>query len=364
MVRLAAFLLGLFALPALAEGNLTLRILADESAQHAIAGEMIPVTIRAVYDRKIANEKLELAPTDAFDWIQTAPDDWHEEMIGGLPWIVMERHLAIWPKRPGLLHFGPARHRLTVIDKQSQRQDVVVEAPPLALSVGAFPAARGWKVAARALDLTDDLSTDAAHLADGATVTRRVTLRALGALPEHLPPRPVVSETWLITFAAPVERRLTLTAAGPVAEVVWTWQFRPETGEPGVLAPVAIPWFDSTRRQMATAEIPPLTIGYASFYTGRVPTGRIGAGQVWALAGMVALGLCTGLGLAALRLAPTASAGAMARLRRHWSPLPRWRLWRAGRRGDLLALRRAAEDAGLPPDRLARIDRAIYGRPE
>lgn len=364
MVRLALLILWLSTLPALAEGNLTLRILADDSAQHALAGEMIPITIRAVYNRKIANEKLELAPTDAFDWIQTAPDDWHEEMIDGLPWIVMERHLAIWPRRAGVLHFGPARHRLTVIDKQSQRKDVVVEAPPLALSVGAFPAERGWKLAARALELTDDLSTDAAHLADGETVTRRVTLRALGSLPEHLPPRPVVSENWLITFAAPVERNLTLTADGPVAEAVWTWQFRPETGEPGVLAPVTIPWFDSTNRRMTTVEIPPLTIGYASFYTGRVPTGRIGAAQVWAIAGMVLLGLCLGLGLAAIRLAPAATHGIWTRLCRHWSPLPRIRMWQARQRGDLLALRRAAEEAGLPPDRLARIDHAIYGRPE
>ena len=83
------------------------------------------------------------------------------------------------------------------------------------------------------------------RVADGQTVTRTVTLRAKGALPESLPPRPVVSEPWLISFAAPVERRLILTADGPVSESVWTWQMRPETGEPGVIPPAKIPFFNA-----------------------------------------------------------------------------------------------------------------------
>lgn len=353
----------ILATPLRAEGNLRLTILADPGTAHPVVGEMVNVTIRAVYDRKIANEKLEIDPTDAFDWTQTGPDDWHEEMIDGLPWIVMERHLALWPRRAGPLYFGPARHRLTVIDRQSQRRDVVVEAKPLALSVGEFPALRGWHFTARRLELTDDLSTDAAHLADGEIVTRRVTLRALGALPEHLPPRPVVSENWLITFAPPVERRLILTAEGPVAEVVWTWQLRPHTGEPGVLEPVKIPWFSTESRRIERTEIPALTIGYASFYTGQTPTGRLGTGQIYALMAAGLAGLLAGLGLAALRLAPEASKQGWQRIRDRWSPGLRLQWQLARRRGDLLAQRRIGARIGLPPARLARIEAALYARP-
>ena len=95
----------------------------------------------------------------------------------------------------------------------------MVVAPPVSLSVGAYPAERGWKWVAEAATLTDELSADPARLADGQTVTRRVTLRAKGTLPEALPPRPIVSEPWLISFAAPVARRLILTEEGPVSEV-------------------------------------------------------------------------------------------------------------------------------------------------
>lgn len=350
----------LWAAPALAEGNLTLTIRAETPGK-PVVGEMIRVTIRAVYDRKVANEALEIDPSDAFDWIQLAHDDWREERIDGLPWIVMERRLAIWPRRAGLLRFGPARHRLTIIDQQSRRQDVVVEARPLDLSIGEFPEVKGWRFTASLLELTDEISTDAARLADGEIATRTVTLRALGALPEHLPPRPIVSEPWLITFTPPVERDLELTPAGPVAKVVWTWRFRPETGEPGVLESVKIPWFDTRAHKMETVEIPALAIGYASFYAGRAPTGRVSAGQVWALGGLTLLGCVGGLGLAARRLAPERTAEAWRRARRRWSPLVWWTLWRARRRGDLLTQRRLAEDLGFSAEAKAALDRAIYG---
>ena len=363
MVRLISLLL-LLCGPALAQDKpgMHLSIIPDPGHDTTVVGEMIPITIRAVYDLKIANEKLEILGTDSFDWIQTGPDDWYEEMIDGLSRIVMERHLAVWPKQAGMVTFGPVIHHLTVIDKQSQRQDMDVTAQPLALSVGAFPIDRGWHLSAEAVELTDELSADAGHLPDGATVIRKVTLRALGALPEQLPPRPVVSENWLITFAAPVQRELFLTAEGPVAQVIWTWEFRPHTGEPGVLEGVTIPYFNAATRRMDSVAIPALPIAVASFFDAQTLSGVIAARQIWTLTGLAVAGLIFGLGVAALRLAPDATAEGWAKVRRRWSPLPRLRLWQARRRGDLLAERRAAQDAGLSPERLAALDRRIYGR--
>lgn len=362
MVRLVFLLLWL-AMPALAEGDLSLTITAEQTDKQPVVGQMINVTIRAVYDRKIANEKLEIDPSGAFDWIQTRADDWHEERIDGLPWIVMERHLALWPKRAGMLYFGPARHRLTIIDTQSQRQDVVVEAKPLALSVGEYPTQNGWHFAAAGVELTDELSTNAARLADGEQVVRTVTLRALGVLPEHLPPRPVVSENWLITFAEPVKRELTLTENGPVSEAIWKWQFRPHTGEPGMLEPVKIPYFNTVAHKIEAVQIPELFIGYASFYTGQVPRGRIESGQIlWLLFAGFA-GLLFGLAVAITRYAPEAAGQRWAKFRTRWSPFLRLKLWQAKRRNDLLTVRRLAEQLGQSPERLAQIERQIYGRP-
>ncbi len=326
-----------------------------------VAGEMVPVTLRAVYDRKIAVDKLEVAPSDSFDWIQVAPDRWQEERIDGKGWITMERDLVIVPRRSGPLRFGPATHTLTIIDEKSRRQDRVVVAPPLWLSVGAYPVERGWQWVAEEATLADALSTDPSRLADGETVTRRVTLRARGTLPEALPPRPIVSEPWLISFAAPVERRLVLTAEGPVSEVVWTWQFRPETGEPGVIPPVTIPYFNAAARRMDALEIPALPIAYASFYTSTVRTGRFNSRARLAEAGALAAGAVAGGALVLARRTPDPTRAAWTRFLRRWSPRLRWRLRRAARRGDLLTLRRLLEEAR--PDATeaaALVDAAIY----
>lgn len=368
-------------LPRLATAeSLTMSFVPHPSHATVVAGEMVPVTLRAVYDRKVALETLEIAPSQSFDWIQTEPDHWTREMIDGKSWIVMERELALVPKRAGLLHFGPATHTLTIIDEKSRRQQRTVVAPPLTLSVGAFPGDTGevapplavadgppqeghggWHWVADAVELTDELSTDPSRLADGETVTRRVTLRARGTLPGSLPPRPVVSELWLITFAAPVERRLILTGEGPVSEVVWTWQFRPETGEPGVIPPIKLPFFNATTREMDTVTIAALPIGYASFYSSQVRTGRFGGPERLAEAGALLAGLLAGAALVLSRHAPDTTRAALARLRHRFSPLLRWRLRRAARDGDLLTARRLlAETRPDAAEAAALVEEAIY----
>lgn len=234
-------------------------------------------------------------------------------------------------------------------------------ARPVEISVGAFPKERGWKLAAHDVTLTNELSTDPARLRDGETVTRRVTLRAAGALPEMLPPRPVVSENWLITFAAPVERRLTLTAEGPVAEAIWTWQFRPETGEPGVIPPVTIPFFNTETRRMDAVEIAALPIGYASFFTGQIRTGRFAASDVLPIALALAAGLGAGLALLLRFRVPETTRAGWARALRRRSPLLAWRIRRAARQGDLLALRRLLAEARPEATAAAAlVERAIY----
>lgn len=361
MVKRALALVMLFLAGSARAESLTLNFEPHLAHGSPIAGEMVPVTLRAVYDRKVSREAMTIAPSDSFDWIQTGPDRWQETMIDGKPYITMERPLALFPRRPGVLTFGPATHRLTIVDDASRFQERTVTAPPLSIAVGAFPLERGWRLAASDVVLTETLSADPAHLVDGETVTRRITLRARDALPEMLPPRPVVSEPWLISFAAPVERRLLLTDAGPVAEVVWTWSFRPETGEPGVVPPVTIPFFNTATRTMDAVEIPPLPIGYASFYSAQVETGRFGARPRLASLGALLAGLALGFGVVLRTHLPDVTRASWAKRYRRISPYVRWRLARAARAGDLLALRRLTA-AVWPEARtaLAMIDRALY----
>ena len=111
MIRAA--LLALFLLPgAAAAESLTLAFVPHPRHETVVVGEMVPVTLRAVYDRKVARQRLEIAPSESFDWIQTTPEHWKEEMIDGKSWIVMERGLAIVPKsrRPPPFRARHPRH--------------------------------------------------------------------------------------------------------------------------------------------------------------------------------------------------------------------------------------------------------------
>ena len=380
VTRAARFALPLLALlaavPALAEQTpgKTLRIIVSPRATPVVAGEMVPVTIRGVYDTEIALEEMTIARSDGFDWIQLARDDWHDEMIDGVSRRVVERRLAVFPKVSGLDTFGPVDHALTTIGAGSRREDVTVHAQPVAIAVAPMPddppfeLPWGWRFAASDVTLTDQLSTDPARLVDGETVTRTVTLRAEGTLPEMLPPRPVVGEPWLITFTGPVERKLDRDENGLASTVIWTWQFRPETGEPGVLPPVTIPYFNTVTREVESVEIPALPIGYESFEASQVPGGEMSGPARLAYAGALGLGIAGGLGVAALGV--EGRAGWLARAWRRRSPGPLWRLRRVARAGDLLALRRAAEEYLAPEEArrpelraaaLDRLDAALYG---
>lgn len=364
MVRgLLIIILLLWPLTVRAEGEFSLTFQLAEPLDRPVVGQMIPVILRGRYDRHIANEKLILPPSETFDWIQTHADEWFEERIDGKSWRILQRHLAIWPRHDGLLHFGPAEHQLTIITRAGQRAEASVKAEPLSVSVAPHPdpMMNGWKFAARAVEIEDVLSADPARLPDGEAVTRRVTLRALGSLPEHLPPRPLISEPWLITFAAPVHREMRRTPEGPVSEVVWEWQFRPEHGEPGVLEPISIPWFDTIAHEMKTVEIPSITIGYASYYTGQTAKGRFSARLKWGLGGAALAGVFAG-GLITFWRFGSLQRGAALTQRLRLLDLRRWlALWQARRSGDLLAERRLAEELSLSEAQRRRLDLKIYG---
>ena len=141
------------------------------------------------------------------------------------------------------------------------------------------------------------------------------------------------------------------------------WQFRPETGEPGVLPPVTIPFFNASTRAMDAVTIAPLPIAYASFYTAQVQTGRFGTAEQLGEAAALLAGLLTGGALILRRHTPDATRARLSGLARRLSPLRRWRLRRAARSGDLLVLRGLLDEVRPEAtEAAALVDAAIYGQ--
>jgi hypothetical protein len=367
MVIRLALLLCLLAGPARAE---SLRLLVPE--MQPVVSEMIPLTIRGEYTRQITLETLSFPNSEDYDWMQLSRDRWRNEEIEGRTVRVFERRIGIFPRHAGALTVGPISHHLTVVGSNNLREPLEVEAPPITLTVAPFPAEQP-PLAVRSLTVEDELSAAPGALRDDETLVRRVTLKADGTLPHLLPPRPSMREPWLITFAAPERREMQPTPDGPLTTVTWEWHLRPKTGEPGVLPPVTVPWFDTTSRQMRAAEIPAIPFGYASFHDNGTGTERLPPGQVGTVLLVLAAGLATGLALGLAGLS-----------RRRWGDVrrfllrlglifpPRRALLRVAATGDLSALRRAAErylrrrrDLGLPVTgrETAPLDAALYDRP-
>lgn len=247
-------------------GEAALFIELENPDAQPVVGEMVLLTIRGVYDLVITLEKLELPRVEGFDWVQIENDAWSREQVDGKEKNVMRRRIALFPKQAGDLTIGPFVHRLTVQPRAGGRIVMEVEADPITLSVGPYPyGADAWPFSARLLEYTDTWSADPATLEDGDTVTRTVTLSALGVLPELFPPQPQMRAYWLITFSPPEQRSLILTEKGPVTQVTWSWEMRPITGEPGVIREYKIPWFNTVTREMELIELAAAPFGYASF---------------------------------------------------------------------------------------------------
>jgi len=348
----------------------SLRLLMPE--MQPVVGEMIPLTVRGEYTSRIALETLTFPDSDAYDWMQLARDTWREERVEGRTVLVLERRIALFPRKAGPITIGPVTHRLTVATNTGGREELDVQADPLTVQVAPFPA-ESATLAASALEVEDVLSTPPSELRDGETLIRKVTLTASGTLPHLLPPRPKIRAPWLISFTAPETREMKPTAGGPVTTLVWEWHLRPKTGAPGVLPPIEIPWFDTVTREMRTAEIPAVPFGYASFAANRTGTDRLPAAQMWMAGALFTAGLLTGLILALAGSSPRRKAW-MLQIVKRWSPVDPTRnaLKTAARTEDLTALRSATERylarrraLGLPEPEGAtdELDRALYAAP-
>lgn len=305
-----------------------------------VVGEMIPLTIRAEYDATVNLSELIFPDSTGYDWMQLDVDDWHRERIKGRQWQIFQRRLAVFPREAGPLSIGPLTHDMTITGADGRQSKIRVTAPAIAIEVKPFPG--GFPpLSAHRLTLTDELSTDPGKLQDGEVLIRRVTLRAEGALPHQLPPRPDIREPWLKSFTSPEQRSVAPTPEGPVSTVVWEWSLQPVTGEPAVLKAFAFPWLDTETRQVEIAAMKPIPFGFASFAANIADARQEGRMTLRAL-GLLCLGLVAGL-VALFWGQGLRPPAVIRRAILRWQPSPHVRaMRRAAGEGRLMDLRRAA----------------------
>lgn len=315
----------------LAPGEARLLILHDHG--NPVVAEMVRLTLRGEYDLTVSLESLTFPASDDYDWMQIDRDRWFQERIGGRMIQIFERDIALFPRRAGDLTIGPLTHNLTNITRNGVREEVSVTSGTTRLTVKPFPHS-GRPLTARRLVLTDDLSAPPGRLAKDDILTRRVTIEALGAMAHHLPPRPDIAQPWLISFTLPETRETIPTPDGPVARVVWEWQMRPRTGEPGVLPAIPFPWLDTDSRRIEVAAMKPIPFGFAGFSTAS----GTGVALHWQMVGLALSG-----GVVALAVVLWGRLPAIGRGLRRLRPGPHTAaMRRAAASGDLTGLRAAA----------------------
>lgn len=349
-----------------------LEMIFDDRKAPPFVREMVLVTVRGTYAFGITRERLELPYMRDFEWIKLNRDTWDDVVIDGRSVHVMERRFALFPLRAGRLTLEPAVHAISVVGKNGGRREIAVKSAPVMLDVLPAPADAGdWWLPARALEVSDHWSTEASRLRDGENVVRTVTVKALGASEQMIPPQPAMRAPWLITFTDPEERSMELTPVGPLTKVVWRWTLRPITGEPGVLPQVTIPWFDTDERRSRTAILPAAPFGYAGFADNTASRWQ----SVFSGYLVAGLALTLGVALPLLLLSPRGRMRRVAEIIepiRRLLPSPAVRaLRRAGRRADLPALWVAADlvARSAPAEKGRRLeglllvlDRELFGR--
>ncbi|MBO0904604.1 BatD family protein [Jiella sonneratiae] len=345
--------------------DLTLTATIEADAPEPFVGEMVILTLKGDYDAFITRERFEGVELANFTWLQLGRDIWSKGRKNGREYTTVERKLALYPQKAGSFTIGPFRHQLTIDDGTGRWTETAVVSNAVTLTVLPKPSTGGgWWLPARNVTVDDRFDMDTAHLADGATATRTVTITAVGQTAAALPPPPKLVAPWLIAFIAPEERTTTLTRDGPIGTVRWQWRLRPSKAEPGNLPAYDIPWFDTRSRQMRDIVLKSARFAYATI---TAPEGRAARTNLaaWLLPLLLGLSLPLVAALAGRRPLPAGTLGARLRRLLPDREAPAMRLARG--RGDLRAYRRHAARRlarhGLSPERaLAPLDAALFRR--
>jgi len=131
--------------------------------------------------------------TGAETLVEVAGDDRsYEAVIGGKPYNVVERVLALYPQESGEIQISPARFEARVLRDGRITGRKVYESDPQTITVQPTPPPPAdypdavW-LPARIVELTEDWSNSTDELMAGQPITRHVTISALGQLETQIP---------------------------------------------------------------------------------------------------------------------------------------------------------------------------------
>ncbi|MGO9674382.1 MAG: hypothetical protein ACLPSF_09505 [Methylocella sp.] len=228
-------------------------------------GEPILLRVRWSIRANVMLDKLIQPTMTNFDWQQFGIDASTNEIVDGFPTPVFERVLMVTPLKTGSLTIPPFVLRATIVTANNERSEMDFSSRPLVVEVrsheGVGKAGDRW-LPAKSVKIADNWETAPDKIPFGETARRTVTIEAVGATADRLPPPPDIRAEGIIVFEGPVGRQTIVTDEGPIARAVYQWSVRPVSATPASVPAIHIAWFDVAARKMRDAAAPEREVSF------------------------------------------------------------------------------------------------------
>lgn len=250
----------------------------------------IPVHVRVFDSLGMRSGSISQIRAEGASFREEGEQDSYLKTIGKTRYRVVQQNYVMTPQRSGTLTIEPVELKATVpvpVDGPmpsemarllgranvpmpwlngalTRGQDVTVHSAPLKVEVLARPGdAQGWFLPARRVTLADDWSPELAKAKVGETLTRTLTLEAVGASPNQLPPLDLPDVAGVRQYQEDSRTDASMIGGEPGATLVKTVSVVPTQAGAVTLPAVTVGWWNTVTKSQDYATLPPVTFTVA-----------------------------------------------------------------------------------------------------
>lgn len=237
---------------------------------------------------------------------ESGEQDSYQKTIGKTRYRVVQQTYVMTPQRSGTIEIEPVELKANIpvpvdgpmpsemsrllgrsnvpmpwLDGAMTRgQDVTLKSQPVKVEVLPRPAsAQGWFLPARKVVLSEDWSPALAKARVGETLTRTLTLEAVGASPNQLPPLDTPDVPGLRQYQEDSRTETSMIAGEPGAALVKTMAVVPTQPGRFTLPAIRVGWWNTQTQTQDYAELPAVTFTVAPA-AGAAPAPAPAANQI------------------------------------------------------------------------------------
>lgn len=228
----------------------------------------IPVRVR-VFDRTgaiVAGRSLRKAPVaDGLPLAQASEWRAYPRTFNGQRYWVIEGRFVFRPQRDGTITIEPASVLIAPPNGEPNERNItqIVSAPVDVTVLPRPPEVTGWFLPAQSVKISRAWQSSPAAAKAGVALSTTITLVAVGAGPNQLPPIPMAEVDGVRQYPADAEPQAASLDGVRGAVLVEPVSIVPTRAGTVTLPAITIPWWNVATRKMETAVLPEETITVA-----------------------------------------------------------------------------------------------------